>query len=570
MSGVQVHYEVFAQRRASPTFSLIHATENRQEAVTMAQAMLADGRASAVRVTKETLDPEINAFRSVTILKEGVEARDKPRQAREERDPLCISPQDLYTLHARERLGRLLAGWLERKRATPFELLHRIDLVDQLEASSIDLQHAIQKISLPEAQARGASVHEMMRSFQSLADRAAERLRKDARQKVFPSISPSTFAQACEDLLAEPERSYRLGGGVAAWLSPASDFRGKISLILDLADAAPAAGAARGLALSVLEQPLAETISSSAALDDILGPTPGLGEKLTALTWLACSRVVGLLAEAEPAVGRLLPPRPQEAVRLASWLAHPEFRNVRIALLKRVLRELGGPRRLKKDNAWLEIDYLRGLAMALTAAAEGHLQREDVEGVFAARSRTLVTSDFVQSYLANRSSAAAEVEALLWLGENVVGAANKREAVRWLEGVVTSLRFENEFRSGTETPTARLATLARLQRSIKRGGLPEDASRLIHTRLGEIGGAVEAEARLCAAILKAQAPAVARLSILLRLAVGETAPLGAAAERARAEALRLMRQEDVREELARTPDQLAQIGELLQKSQRAA
>ena len=70
-----------------------------------------------------------------------VRRAEKARKVRapEPTEPLCVSPQDLYTCHARERIGRLLEVWLERQAATPFELLHRPDLVEALEATSAHL-----------------------------------------------------------------------------------------------------------------------------------------------------------------------------------------------------------------------------------------------------------------------------------------------------------------------------------------------------------------------------------------------------------------------------------------------
>ncbi|MEJ0067341.1 MAG: hypothetical protein WDM85_19660 [Caulobacteraceae bacterium] len=49
----------------------------------------------------------------------------KKKKVVENREPLCVTPEDLYTVHARDRIGRLLDGWLARNHATAFELLHR-------------------------------------------------------------------------------------------------------------------------------------------------------------------------------------------------------------------------------------------------------------------------------------------------------------------------------------------------------------------------------------------------------------------------------------------------------------
>ena len=44
----------------------------------------------------------------------------------------------------------------------------------------------------------------------------------------------------------------------------------------------------------------------------------------------------------------------------------------------------------------------------------------------------LVTAEFVDAYLGQNASPREEVEALIRLVENVIGAANKRHAARWL------------------------------------------------------------------------------------------------------------------------------------------
>jgi hypothetical protein len=271
MTNAQVHFEVFIRRKAGASWTLENATENRTAALALAEELLKTGKAISIRVTKETLDQETREFQSVTILNKGAPDESKPKKVIEDREPLCVAPQDLYTIHARERIGRLLDSWLERNRATPFELLHRADLVEQLEASGVELQHAIQKVAVPEAQARGLSVHEMMRTFQALVERSIERLLKDARKGKMPDVDKEGFASAAMRVAQEPERAYLLGAGVAASIAPARSWSDKVSRLLDLADAAPAAGPPRALALQTLEQPLAENLGSRAGLDGLLG-----------------------------------------------------------------------------------------------------------------------------------------------------------------------------------------------------------------------------------------------------------------------------------------------------------
>jgi len=63
---------------------------------------------------------------------------------------------------------------------------------------------------------------------------------------------------------------------------------------------------------------------------------------------------------------------------------------------------------------------------------------------------------------------------------------------------------------------------------------------------------------------------VHRLTLLLKLACGESAPLGPAADRAKAEAMKLVRHEDTRAELSGAPDQVEAVRDLIQQAGLAA
>ncbi|HEX5380559.1 MAG TPA: hypothetical protein VFW47_18420 [Phenylobacterium sp.] len=550
------------------------ATENRTQAVAAAEAMMKEGKVAAVKVTKESLDPETREFQSIAILNLGAHEQVKQKKIKENNDPLCVAPQDLYTVHAREKIGRLLEGWLERKGATPFELLHRADLVEELESSGTDLQHAIQKVAIPEAQDRGLSVHELMRTFQSLVERAIERLLKDHRKGGMPDLDKEGFAAAAERVSKEPERAYLLGAGVAASIAPARTWSDKISRLLDLADAAPITGPPRALALIVLEQPLAEILGSRAGLDDVIGKDLDMGARLAAMTRLAAIEPVEALMAVEPSVAKVMPPLSPAGVRLAHWLGTEDFQSVRVAIARRVVRELTGPRRLRPTDAQGEIEVIRALAMALTAAAGAGaaalLPLDDVQEAFTTRSRMLVTGDFIEAYLGRERSAREEAEALMWLVENVIGAANKRQAARYLSAGVSALRFEKEFRFGPDSASTKLHHLAVLQKSAARGGLAPEDYVPIQTKIGDVAGLVEFDAKLVQQLSRGHGSPAQRLLLLLQMAVGESAPTGPAADRARQEALRMVRQDDTRADLARAPERMGQVRDLIQKLSHAA
>jgi hypothetical protein len=568
MPTANVHFEVFVRRYPDSTWTLKTATDGRETALDEANDLVRRSQAAAVKVMRETLDPTTGEFQSLTILSLGLPEKRRKVRAPEPTEPLCVSPQDLYTCHARERIGRLFETWLERHEATPFELLHRPDLVEQLEASGVEIAHAVQKIATPEAHSRGATVAEMTAAFKSLGERSIERLMRDAR-KGLPQVTPETFAKTAQGLAKDPEGAYRLGCAVATSLAPAQSWSEKVGLLLDLADKAPEQGAARALALAVISEPLEEIVRHEQGLDNVVGGTLDLGGRLAAMSRLAAADVVDQLVKVEPSVAKVMPELSTRAQRLAKWLNCEDFTGVRAAIGQRILRDLGGQRRLRPSDPVSEIDVIRGLAMALTAAAGKLLPLDQVQAAFGARSKMLVARDFVEVYLGEDNAVQEEAEALIWLTENIIGGGNKREAGRWLTSLIFSLRFERENRE-THHPAPRLAGLAKLQRAVARCGLIEEAYKPIQLKLGEIGALVEADAKLVASTVRATTPALSRLTALLKFACGETCPLGPAADRARAEALKLARADDTRAELTTAPDQVDAIRDLLRHAALAA
>ena len=401
-----------------------------------------------------------------------------------------------------------------------------------------------------------------MRHFQSLVERTVNRLIKDGRTGVLPDFSREPFAQACARLAGDPDRPYLIGCGVARYIGAAKTWGEKLGLLLDLADAAPQ-GPGREMALQVIEQPLIEIIGTRSALSDVLGHDLELGPSLTALTRLAGAEAVDALLALDPNLASSIPALTGPAARLANWLDGPHFPGVRGAISRRVLKELHGPRRLRPGDPEAEIKSLRLLAMALTATAGRILTLDDIQAAFAERSKGLTASDFVDSLTHECPTVRHEAEALIRLAENITGGVAKRQAARWLASTFGAIRFEKEFRNTAEPPTTRLALLAGLQRGIMRASLIDEDSRPLVARLGEVGGYAEADCKLTAALARANAPLGARLDILGRMAIGELAPSGPAADRARMEALKLARLPEAKPVLERSPELLSLLRSLV-------
>lgn len=567
-----VHYELYVRKTAPAPWSLQMATEDRAQAVQMAEDLLADKLAAAVRVTKETLDPDTMAFNSVTVLTRGVpEAPRKRAVAEEDIGPRCATPQDMYAPAAREVIGRVLEDWLNRQGVTAFELLHRPDLAEKLEASGVELQHAIQKVAVPESQAVGQPVHDLVRHYQKLAERTIERLLLAGRRDQFPDLENHSLADLAHRLAGQPERAFIMGGVVARALTGVRGGRARVDRLMDLAERAPLEGPPHAMVMVAIEQVMCEMFAARTNLADVLGPALDQGASLAAVVRMVAPREVTALINQDARLALHVPVVEGPAARLGERVAAGQFPLLSAALARMVVRELMSPRRLRPNDAAGEIDILRTLAMTLTATAGRLLTLEEVQTAFNERSKALVTADFVAAYVKSCTTVLCEAEALTRLCENVTGMANKRAAARWLSACVGSLRFEVEMRTASDqTAAQKLGVLAALGRAVRGCGLTDRDEAEIVAAIGSVGGSVEAEARITTLLARSPAPLPQKLAVLLRMAAGETAPAGPAADRAKAEAVKLFRAPGNRAALAATPEKLAPLKGLMKAAGLAA
>jgi hypothetical protein len=292
--------------------------------------------------------------------------------------------------------------------------------------------------------------------------------------------------------------------------------------------------------------------------------SPDPGASLTLMARLAAPDAVDALVARDAVLGAEFPPCEGTVARLAKWLGEPAFEAVRAALARRMLAELNSQRRLRPHDAVQEIQTMRALARVLIMAGPRIVSPEEVQAAFLERSRSLLNPDFVQVYLEQSGGGPlGEAQALLRLAENVVGGANKLAAARWLKSVASSLRFERDLLHQEESASWKLAHLAELTHALQRTGLADEDRAEVAGLLGDLGGLVEADAKLVHAIAHASVTAPQRLMLLLRLASGEAAPQGPVCGRARTEALRLLRDPAARSQLAGAPEVVARAHDLL-------
>ena len=551
-----VHYEIYVRKNANSGWSLYMANEDRKHCIDNAEEVIRNKQAVSVKITKETLDPITMEFNSISVLRLGAPDPVRKKSNNDDRPvgPTCRVPADLYTVHARERLGSVLEDWLRRQGVTAFELLHSPVLAERLDASGVEVQHAIQKVAVPEAQGASQELHGLIRTYQKLSDEAVELVVKAGRRGEFVDPATMPLVKIAASLEGVPDRAFRMGGTISQALVGLRGARARLGALMDLADQAPADGALRAMVMVPIEQILCEKLAAGWNLPDLFGPSLDQGSILAAVVRMVAPHEVAAIVAHDPRMMVLVPPVEGPAARLGEKLAAGDFPLVASALAKMVLRELMSQRRLRPGDAEGEINILRALAMSLTATAGRLLTLEEVQNAFIERSRLLVTADFVGAYVKGSASVLAEVERLVRLSDNVTGGASKRAAARWLEASVSSLRFETEIRAAGQSPSQKLSALRRIQKAVEMAGLSgADADKIIEV-LGALGDKIIDESRLLAQIGKATVPAAQKISVLLKMATGESAPLGPISDKAKAEALKLLRSKEGREVVQGQPE----------------
>jgi hypothetical protein len=145
----EVHFEVFRKMRRGGGWSLVEVIAQRDDAVKYAKALVEEG-AAAVRVMKETHQPETGAYMSLSIFEHGATESKKKNAKLDDgaSSTPCFRPDDLYSYHARATMGRVMAEWLGRHKLTPTEFIHTAAALEKFEATGTVFQHAIQKPNL--------------------------------------------------------------------------------------------------------------------------------------------------------------------------------------------------------------------------------------------------------------------------------------------------------------------------------------------------------------------------------------------------------------------------------------
>ena len=524
--GKQIHYEIYA-RFGGGDYALLEAMTDRAKALKLAEETLKEGHAAAVKVMKETFDDATGEFATLKIFEDGkiVKTVKKPSKLDDEdaAPPLpCFKPDDLYSVHARATMARMLSDALARMKLTVTEFIHRADALEKFEATGTLYQHAVQKIAVAQAKSSDKNVAQLMKTLMELTTRAIHQVYRDEREGVFPKASAAGFPALAGKLAGQPRAAYALNGAIAKHLAGAQSWSDKLAAVLELARTLPEDEQAAKLLLSCIDVIVGEIVAGGAALSELLGEQPNLGAALLAMLNL-------ILGQGVPETGNT------GLIALAAEFKAGRFASARRAIAQRVMGELRSPKRLVPASLEEEVKLMRQLAGRMVMVGPAIIPQEDIITIFAVRSQRLVTPEAVESYATAARDPLERVERVLQLEENVIGSENKRRIAGYLLPMLTAHNMEMFIVEAKSPPLPRLQRLVDLQSRLRRSGMQDIEKRNLSEAVDRLAMKIVKKTGFIEAMAPRDLPPPARMVALLQMFGEKAVTEGSFANAVRAE-----------------------------------
>jgi hypothetical protein len=502
----QIHYEVFRRVGARGGWTLLEVVAGRDAAIKLAQAMMAEDKATGVKVVKETYNDETGDYLSLKIFEEGHNSAGLAIPAAAEDAPNalpCFKPDDLYSYHARATIARLLSDFLARNKITVTELIHRADMLEKLEATGTVYQFAIQKIAVAQAAGSTSPVQQIVKSLNELVTKACNRVYRDQRAGKFPDPLPEQFAILARQLAGQGDAPYLFNGALARHLKDAAGWDEKVLRLLTIMEDAPEEEAPRKLVLSAVDAILAEVLGGSSALRDLLGTAETLADMLRKLVDLF--------------LGKTRPDGGEGLALLTRHFAADDLPEARTAVANRIVAEFKANKRLMPTSLVEELKALRSIANSIVLGVGKYLSHEDLVAAFTLRSERLVMPEVLGAYL-DGAAPDEKIERMLFVEDNIIGAKNKRVLASFTLPLLTCAPFDNHFQNPKLALVQRLQRLAQLQSRVLRGGFIDVSKSEMAEKLDSLAAAVEARGKLFDSIRMRPTNHVEKATALIKLA----------------------------------------------------
>jgi len=538
----QIHFELFLKKGPKASWELLDIYYDRDLAIKKAKALLKDSPKFSARVTKEAYNDETGEFTTATTFQDGAEKFEKTEKIKNKAELPCFKPDDLYTVHARSTIRRILKNLLDRWCVTTSEIIHSAALLEKLELTGTELQHAIQKYAIAYAGEKNQPVQELVRHLTELVQQAMIQVYKDDRNNVFPKVTPKNISDIAAKLAEKGSAEYLLSGGITRYISSAKSWEDKTKRLLDLLAALPEEGVAADVGLPAIDQFISEILTGKAGLADLLGEQEDLGASLLILADLFLGRL-------KDTNGKL----PAGLIKLNAHFAKDQLPGCRSAIAHRVITELEGQKRLRPSSLEAEVELARKLANTMVLGQGPLMNGEDLLNAFVARSKRLLSQDVVGPHLDQHESPIEKIHSLLALEDNIVGTENKRTLAGYILPIVQSHKCEAHLLKAKSPSLKRLSALSEMQQQILKAGFQDTSKKEIAESIDRLAVVLEENTGLFNSIDAKQMTLLEKTITYLRLCTNHVVTEGDCAKAAKRRIIRNMRQKEFKDTLAQAP-----------------
>ncbi len=524
----EVHYEYYLKKGPHADWELVDIFQDRNLATNEAKLARLQSEYYSVRVTKETHDTESGGYLSVHTLEEGPETYGKTRDAKNKAHLPCSKAEDLYTTDARKTITRVLSDFLTRENICANELIHRADLVEKLEASGTDMQHAIQKYAIAYAGEKNQPVQELMRMLNEMTSAATKKLYVDARQNIFPQLSSKNIASEVSHIVNSPQADYLFAGGITQSLRDKPTWAEKLSTLLSFAKALEKTPH-KGFFFAALDDFIADIFEMPTGLADLFGEHENLGHYL-----LFATDVYNGKANTHDFASA-------ELKALSQYFQAKAFPHARDTLMKHILAELRSVKRLQPQSIQEDVSLGNALLTNILASEGINENADAVETAFLERSKRLLVADVIEPYLKETASPDAQIKKILQLEENIIGAENKQKLADYLLPIVRSHKCEKFYLNSEGPILKRLSALTALQTRILNAGFNTAEQRELASAIDNMAVTLEDRAKLLISIDKKTTDLMEKTLLLLRICSNNVLTQGECLTKAQRQVVRYMR-----------------------------
>ena len=339
-------YEVMVAEGKRWIFESEHAT--RSAALQQAEILLGGMKHDGVRVLAES---ERTGAQEV-IFEEVIDRANVITIIPIETASPCQDIADFYRFPARRTAGRLLRKFLDDQGLTALELAYNAGQLMMFERNDRLFAPAMSRVGGIQAKATGAKAidrtEELYKAFGQIKDRARTLSDDDTYPALLKAKGVNALIEVVTQREKEADREFLIRGAFARLLREHGDWDAKLRALIELGRGNPKASAT-----AYLDEVVAEILDGAEATKELLGGQPDAA---------AANRVLIHLS-----TGSCMPPKNPISciVELNHMLGRLEMPLSRQVLLERVAREIGGTRRLTKEDHEAERDAFVGLVREL-------------------------------------------------------------------------------------------------------------------------------------------------------------------------------------------------------------